>query len=286
MPSARPGQFLHIAPDKRGVPAYVELASNEDRPREKWTKDFASPFLRRAFSIAGLRRNGDYAEADLIYRVVGAGTRWMYSLKPSEFVDALGPLGNVFPISETKPIAWLVAGGVGLPPMLWLAEALTAAGKRSVAFCGSQTADLLALTLDDKKPPGCDARTATHSAKEFTSAGVPVVISTDDGSLAFRGHIGAAMAAYHQAAATAVQDIVVYTCGPERMMEFVAAYCMERSIECYACMERSMACGIGTCQSCVVPVHDAADPEGWTYRLCCTQGPVFDAKEIIWGRDP
>ncbi|MFQ5473626.1 MAG: dihydroorotate dehydrogenase electron transfer subunit, partial [Dehalococcoidia bacterium] len=75
---------------------------------------------------------------------------------------------------------------------------------------------------------------------------------------------------------------VVYTCGPERMMQFVAGYCADRGIECYACMERSMACGMGTCQSCVVPVRNESDEQGWSYRLCCTEGPVFNAREIIW----
>ncbi|UCC31133.1 MAG: hypothetical protein JSU86_02425 [Phycisphaerales bacterium] len=238
--------------------------------------------LRRAFSIGGLRRADDAVHLDVIYRVVGAATRWMESLSVTDRLSLLGPLGNGFPIHDRKRVAWLVAGGVGLPPMLWLAEALQNAGKHTVAFCGAQTGDLLALTLEPSVRPADDAGRATICCREFAQSGAPVVVSTDDGSLGFRGHIGAAMAAYHQANPVPQDDLVVYTCGPEPMMQFVAEYCIARDLECYACMERAMACGTGLCQSCVVPVRDDTDPDGWRYRLCCTEGPVFDASEIIW----
>jgi NAD(P)H-flavin reductase len=66
------------------------------------------------------------------------------------------------------------------------------------------------------------------------------------------------------------------------MMRFVAEYCVARRIECYVCVERNMACGTGMCQSCVVPVRDPNDSAGWSYRLCCTDGPIFDARDIFW----
>ncbi len=91
-----------------------------------------------------------------------------------------------------------------------------------------------------------------------------------------------ALAAYTDANAESPGDVVVYTCGPEIMIRGVAGFCRKRGIECYVCMERSMACGTGLCQSCVVPVHDASDAEDWRYRLCCTDGPVFDAAQIKW----
>jgi dihydroorotate dehydrogenase electron transfer subunit len=206
----------------------------------------------------------------------------MSSLKANDHLNVLGPLGNGFPIHDSKPIAWLVAGGVGLPPMLWLSEALRDSGKRTIAFCGTQSADLLPLGLNGDAPPATDASRATLCCREFARNDAPVVISTDDGSLGFHGHVGSAMAAYHQANPTEAEGLAVYTCGPERMMRFVADYCLARGIECHVCMERSMACGTGMCQSCVVPVHDEADPDGWCYRLCCTEGPVFDAASIIW----
>ena len=101
-------------------------------------------------------------------------------------------------------------------------------------------------------------------------------------ALGFAGHVGEAFAEYHRANPVAPDDIVVYTCGPELMMRFVADFCERSGITCYVCMERSMACGMGTCQSCVVPVRDESDADGWRYELCCTDGPVFEAHHIVW----
>lgn len=267
---ARAGQFLHL-----GVPSFGsdDVAANRS----------AAPMLRRAFSIAGLRRLSDDAcEMDVIYRAVGPATHWMASLGTGDSVSVMGPLGNVFPIIPSKPRAWLVAGGVGLPPLLWLAEALHAADKHTVAFVGARSRDLLALTIAEPARLSDDARCAALVASEFSENNVPVVISTDDGSLGFHGHIGGAMSAFHESASASPDDVVVYTCGPESMLQAVAGFCSERSIECHVCMERAMACGTGTCQSCVVTVGDESAVDGWRYELCCTQGPVFDAKRVIW----
>ncbi len=278
--SARAGQFVHLCP-----PTGASRPS-ADRPDDgsgtAWAREYALPMLRRAFSIADLRRDSQGVGIDVIYRVVGAASRWMQTLRPGDGVSLLGPLGNHFPISQRKPHAWLVSGGVGLPPMLWLAEALHAAERKAVAFCGAQRADLLALQLDPTTAPDESAKIATPCAAEFARWGTPAVISTDDGSLGFRGYVGSAMAAYHAASPIPAEELVVYTCGPEPMMRFVAEYCTARGIECYACVERNMACGTGMCQSCVVPVRDANDPAGWSYRLCCTDGPIFEVRDILW----
>ncbi len=238
--------------------------------------------LRRAFSIAGFRRVAEGIEISIIYRVVGTATRRMESLAEDDHLSVLGPLGNSFPVHSSKPTAWLVAGGVGLPAMLMLAEALHEAGKSAVAFYGAQSDDLIALTLAPSMPLSTDAERAVLAAAEFARAETPVIVSTDDGSLGFHGHVGAALETYNRANPIEPDDVVVYTCGPERMMRFVAEHCCVRGIECYVCMERAMACGTGTCQSCVVPLRDSADPEGWQYRLCCRDGPVFDARDILW----
>ena len=166
--------------------------------------------------------------------------------------------------------------------MLYLAEALRDAEKRTVAFCGAQTADLLALSIDHSTAPSSTAQIATDSAEEFTERGAAVVVSTDDGTLGLRGHVGEALTAFYGANPVESDDVVVYACGPERMMEFVASFCDEHGIRCYVCIERAMACGTGMCQSCVVPVRDTEDAQGWRYQLCCMDGPVFDAREVLF----
>ena len=280
--SCKPGQFVHLSPEPQQDDGYLTHDAGSAAGFKKWEAVCSAPILRRAFSIAGLKRESDGVHIEVIYRVVGAATRWMASLQVNDRLSVLGPLGNTFPVNDEKSSAWLVAGGVGLPPMIWLAEALHAAGKRNVAFCGAQSADLLALDLDPNASPACDASHAVDVCPEFTRSGASVVVSTDDGSLGYHGHIGAAMRAYHEANPIPFDDVVVYTCGPEPMMRFVAEYALAHDMECHVCMERSMACGAGMCQSCVVPVRDDDDADRWSYRLCCTDGPVFDAARILW----
>jgi dihydroorotate dehydrogenase electron transfer subunit len=223
---------------------------------------------------------------DVIYRIVGTATRWMARLAPGQVVSAMGPLGNSFPLSPTKQHAWMVAGGVGLPPMLWLAERLRGAGKEPVAFVGARRAALLPLAIENPGGVARDGRSASLSAAEFSLWDTPVVISTDDGSLGCQGHIPDTMKEFARANDVAHDDLVVYTCGPEPMMQAVACFCVKHSIECYTCLERAMACGTGTCQSCAVAVRDAKYDDGWRYALCCTEGPVFDARRVIWTDNP
>lgn len=270
---ARPGQFVHLAPARSASHRYESSGTS-------WSP---VPLLRRAFSIAGLTTmTRDRCHVDVIYRVVGTATRWMGSLRAGDRVSVMGPLGNWFSISAGKRQAWMVAGGVGLPPMLWLAEALRAADRVGVAFVGARSGDLVALALDQGVPVSTDGTRAAPVAVEFARHGVPVVISTDDGTLGYAGRVGGALRAYFQGAGVSPDDLVVYTCGPEAMMSDAARFCTEHGIECHVCMERAMACGTGTCQSCVVAIHAPSAADGWRYELCCNQGPVFDARRVMW----
>jgi len=107
-----------------------------------------------------------------------------------------------------------------------------------------------------------------------------MVISTDDGSLGFRGYVGSAMAVYHRANPIGGAELVVYTCGPEPMMEAVAEICHTATARCLVSLETPMACGIGICFSCVAKVRQADG--GWDYKRTCVEGPVFDAEQIVW----
>ncbi len=271
-PEAHPGQFVQLSPPS---PTDHPIAASAIMPTP-------SPMLPRAFSIGGLRRAQDGCEVDVIYRVVGVATQWMAGRASGDQVTLLGPLGNPFPISPTKPHALLIIGGVGLPPLLWLAEALRGAGKQTVAFIGAQTADLLPLDCADRPAPDVDAAQPRLCAAEFAATDTPVIISTDDGSRGYQGHAVAALTRYLNAVETPREDCVVYTCGPERMMRATADYCLANDIECHVCLERPMACGVGTCQSCIVTVQSAAAPSGRRFVLCCSEGPVFPADVVVW----
>lgn len=265
-PPAGPGQFIHLRPHDR--PAGPDGQAKDggvgvDPPR---------PFLRRAFSIGGLRRTAGGCEIELIYRVVGAGTRWMSGLRSGDAVHGIGPLGHAFALPPETSTACLVAGGVGLPPLLWFARQLRAAGRQAVLFLGARSGDLLALNVARQE--------GRLIAGELPDT--PVVLATDDGSVGFCGTVVEAFQAYIADEKPDEGGVTVYACGPEVMMGAAARYCAARSWPCYVCLERAMACGIGTCQSCVVPVKDASDPEGWRYALCCSEGPVFEAVEVLW----
>lgn len=268
---AAPGQFVQIsrASAMRGDGAIVEPVAG-------------MPLLPRAFSVGGLRVAGDGHEIDVIYRVVGVATGWMQSLAPGEHATVLGPLGTPFPIDPAKSTALLVIGGVGLPPLLYLAQALQHASVRTVALLGAQRSDLVPLSMIAEASPASDAACAVRCAHEFAALDVPMVISTDDGSLGYKGTVVAALQALTRAQPVTADETVVYTCGPERMMRATAAWCHDAGITCWVCMERPMACGLGTCQSCIVTVRTDAYPSGRRYALCCSEGPVFAAEDVLW----
>ena len=282
-PSAQPGQFVHLIPgesnfkDQRTAPQW--FSTSAPLPETDSQIDLT---VRRAFSIAGLRRSDAHTDIDIVYRVVGKCTRWMSGLTVGGRVNVLGPVGNHFTVAEGKKLALLIAGGVGLPPMMWWAQRLSEMKIETIAFVGAQSRDLLALELSDDDPPAVSGTEPKLSAREFAQHGVRVVLSTDDGSLGFAGYITDALAAYLDAHAPDAGEVTAYACGPELMMKAVADLCALHRIDCELCMERSMACGMGTCQSCVVPIHDSAAPDGWCYKLCCTDGPIFDARQVIW----
>jgi dihydroorotate dehydrogenase electron transfer subunit len=177
--------------------------------------------------------------------------------------------------------AWLVAGGVGLPPVLWLAESLAEQRVATTDFFGARSADLIPLEIDKNTTVSRKTNKPTMCVNEFARYGIPTVICTDDGSLGYHGNVLQAVDDTWRAGPDHYPDLVVYACGPEPMLEAVSAWANTQNVLCYLCMERAMACGVGTCQSCVVPVR-SDQPDGWVYELCCTDGPVFDARDVLW----
>jgi dihydroorotate dehydrogenase electron transfer subunit len=239
------------------------------------------PLLRRPFSLGGRGdRDDGTTELEIVHRVVGAGTAWLARVAEGEEVDLVGPLGNGFALAEDRPRAALIAGGTGIGPMLYLAEALVAAGKEVVAFAGARTAAILPLHTDPGEPPS-RAGWPTLSTAEFAARGVPTVVATDDGSLGFPGLVHEAFARWLAQSPQGTADLVVYACGPEAMMRAIAETCQGRGPRCQFALERHMACGIGTCQGCVCKVRSPGAP-GWRYALVCRDGPVFPGEELLW----
>jgi dihydroorotate dehydrogenase electron transfer subunit len=278
-PKTAPGHFIQIACRE---PVAAEIRSGEfdwspGSPIAFRDADLAEPVavLRRPFSLGG--RRGD--EIDIIHRVVGLGTHFLSALEPGDQISILGPLGNVFTLPGPDEYALLVGGGVGIPPMIYLASELSS---RAIAFAGAVTRDLMPLTVGS----------APNQVLEFSCFNIPVILTTDDGSLGFRGFVTQALEEFldnrlapqlHQN-----QRPHIFTCGPEPMMKRVADIALQRGIPCQIAVERAMACGMGTCQSCCIRVKKP-DPAkaplpgmDWCYRLACTDGPIFTASQLLW----
>jgi len=283
-PATRPGQFIQV--QCRPVSDHVSDRPVVWRPGEppvfkqpELTKK--EPMLRRPFSLAGRREQAGLTVLDVMYRTIGTGTTWLAGVAPGDRLSILGPLGNAFEVKSSKKVAAVIGGGVGIPPMIYLAEALVAEHSQVIAFCGVQTARLLPLSISDRAKIATDCQPAC-CVEPFGALAVPSVISTDDGSIGHRGFVNEAFEIWLKKTAVSPDEIVVYCCGPEAMMRAVAGTCIARGIDCQVAMERHMACGMGTCQSCIVKVRDEASPCGWSYKLCCSDGPVFDATSILW----
>jgi len=291
-PPTRPGQFLQVQcrlPTEQVLAREIPWPRN--RPPRLTQPELADkePFLRRPFSLAGRRdlpahrrrkgRAGLRTELDIIYRTIGTGTRWLSGVKVGGRIGILGPLGNGFAVRDDKPLAALVGGGVGIPPMIYLAEALAKADRNVLAFNGVRTASLLPLKLTSDRP--CPAGRGTLCVEEFARHNVESVVATDDGSLGFRGLVSEAFERWLSDAQVAPADLAVYACGPEAMMRAVGKTCVARGIDCQLALERHMACGMGTCQSCVCKIRDANE-RGWSFKLVCADGPVFDARDVMW----
>ena len=286
-PASVPGQFVQLDCREAGL-------EGADVPREfEWGEgkragvadaDFVMPvaYLRRPFSIADRRDLGDGSvEIDIIHRVVGRGTSLLARLEAGQSISLLGPLGIGFPVAEDLKVACLVGGGVGIPPMLYLAQLVAKGTAQAVAFLGAQRKDLLAVTLEGEAPSATGV--PVMNCAELTPYRTPTVITTDDGSLGMKGYVTGALREFLKGRGD-LRGTVVYCCGPTPMMKATAKVAAEFGVACLVSLEQPMACGMGTCQSCIIK-YKALDgpPTGdWAYKLTCTHGPVFDTRDIVW----
>ncbi len=187
-------------------------------------------------------------ELRVVYRVVGKGTEEFSKLQPGEEITMMGPLGNGY--TQLQENAILVAGGIGIPPMLELAKQLP--GKKTIIL-GYRDAQLFLK-------------------EEFEAYG-DVIVATEDGSVGTRGNVLDAIKE-HQA-----EGDVLYACGPKPMLRALSQYADEQHLNAWFSLEEKMACGIGICLGCAVPIRT---PDGFTYKRVCKDGPVFQSKEIIF----
>jgi dihydroorotate dehydrogenase electron transfer subunit len=235
---------------------------------------------RRPFSIADQWRDASgHTHIGIISRRVGPGTVWLEKRARQDVLNITGPLGHGFEIPRSDMPMVLVGGGVGIPPLLYLARRLDELGHRNVTVIfGAATRDLLPVHLTSE--PATDG-TARACAALAGAARFPTVITTEDGACGMRGVVTDALRQWHvRLPSRARENGMVFACGPEGMLKAVAELTRKLGLGCELCIERTMGCGLGTCLSCTVRVRDESRAEGWRWALACTDGPVFNREQL------
>lgn len=225
----RPGQFVQIA-----VPGF---------------------YLRRPISVCDWRPD-ERGTLDLIYKTVGHGTEAMGELEEGAELDLLTGLGNGYDVNERDEVTasqfpLLVGGGVGVPPLYALCKKLLAACKKPSVILGFNTGS------------------EVFWKREFEELGVPVTVTTADGSVGVEGFVTDAMRQAHG------RYDYAYTCGPEPMLKAVYNLCDANRIPGQFSFEEHMACGFGVCMGCSCKTKYGA-------KRICKDGPVLFKEEIVW----
>jgi dihydroorotate dehydrogenase electron transfer subunit len=270
---SRPGQFAEVDLSGAGLPAAEAI------PEELRDAAHREILLRRPFSFAKVAKERDKTLVDILYCVLGPATLRMTTLRKGDSISVIGPLGRGFWMPAGKKRAILVAGGMGAAPLLHLAQVLTAEQPTVdvIAFVGAKTAaDLPFEGRLDKLAQGLG-----FTLSEFGRLGIRSMVATDDGSAGFSGVVTDCLLNWFGQEQSDAAELIMYACGPEPMLAKVAAIAKDKRIDCQVSMERLMACGIGVCQSCAVACKNGGADA--VYKLCCKDGPVFDAKEVVFG---
>ncbi|HEY3736803.1 MAG TPA: dihydroorotate dehydrogenase electron transfer subunit [Jatrophihabitans sp.] len=231
--------------------------------------------LRRSFALYGANTTEGYAgTVQFVVAAQGPGTRWLVQRTVGEKLDLVGPLGNPFSlpaVSDSGPVpAVLVGGGYGAAPLLPLADALQKQGSHVEIILGAASADRLFGELAAKRLVG------------------QVTVTTDDGSAGQQGWVTDALAAtIERVGATAPDGAraggarpIVYACGPMGMLRAVGDIARAHGIRAQVSVEEAMACGIGVCMTCVLPV--VGDDGKSRFLRSCVDGPTFDAERVRW----
>lgn len=251
--AARPGNFVHISCDAL-------------RP------------MRRPMSI--MRAKDGWIE--ILYKIVGDGLRLLSRKVRGDSISVLGPIGNPFTVSPQRPNALLIGGGVGIPPMVSIADHLCeqAGSFKPLAVLGSEIPFPFDLVPSKLATPWLDSRT-NNSMPLLESWGVPSRLATLAGfEGCFHGYV--TDLAEQWLSTLAVDELAkteVFACGPTPMLKAVAALAARHQLPCQVSLEEYMACAVGGCAGCAVKIDT---PDGPAMKRVCVDGPVFDATTVVW----
>jgi dihydroorotate dehydrogenase electron transfer subunit len=218
--------------------------------------------LRRHFAVHQASRRGGWAGTlEFVVERQGAGTEWLTSVRAHEFLEVIGPLGTAFSYPKRHTNCLLVAEGHGAASLYFLAQELLARHKRVDMLVGAETLEGVFKPIEGKR------------------LSQTISILTADGTLGDRGSVVDALAETIESTNTEV----LYAAAPSSSLARIAAFCKERGIPAQVAVEERMACGLGLCQTCVVPVA-RKDGSGYDHLRSCVDGPVFNPARVLWDR--
>lgn len=252
--TASPGSFVHIQ-------------CNRDIP------------MRRPLSI--MRADAAGGCIEVLFKVVGRGLEALAAARVGERVNLIGPIGQGFVPDPLRPVTVLIGGGVGIPPVVFLAERLAEQRGRPwqlIAFLGSELPFPFRAAADESPLPGLDHRW-NACMPALRDRGVTSRLATLAGfDGCYPGYVtalaGEWLAAQHR---SNLGQVALFACGPQPMLHATARLAREFGLPCQVCLEEFMACGVGGCAGCAVPV---LTEEGPAMKRVCVDGPVFDAQAV------
>jgi dihydroorotate dehydrogenase electron transfer subunit len=251
--SARPGSFVHL------------------------TCDPALP-MRRPYSI--MRASPEQGWIELLYKIVGDGSLALSRRQRGDLISVMGPIGRPFEVHRARPRPLLVGGGVGIPPMIFLAERLmTDAHWRPLVLMGSEVPFPFELTRSALPVTGVpDA--ASDAIALLEEWRVPSRLASGAGLPGcYEGFVTDLARAWLAGLdASARAEVEIYACGPTAMLAATARVAREFEVPCQVALEELMACATGGCAGCAVPVRTA---QGAAMKRVCVDGPVFDAYQVF-----
>lgn len=246
---AKPGQFVHIT------------VSN-------------SLSMRRPISVMSVDvENGTF---DLLYKVVGEGTRQLSERKIGDVLSIIGPIGNNFKMTDNK-IPLLIGGGVGMPPMIFIAQQIKDSDYDPFVILGSEVPFPFTPELSKM---GKHYKQASHTMPLLAKWGVTCRLASLQGYKGvFKGYATDLARAYlEKLSQEALAQVEIYSCGPYLLLEAVAKLAEEYNLPCQVSLEEYMACAVGGCAGCVVEVQTE---QGVAMRRVCVDGPVFDVQAVF-----
>jgi len=224
----------------------------------------SDPLLPRPLAIFRAAREGGRDVVEFVYKVVGRGTALLSGLHPGDPVRLTLPLGRGFSLGERDRSFWLVGGGVGFSSIFPAAAALAEGGVPFDLFLGARTR---AELPPREWTPGAGRRGRLH-------------LCTEDGTAGYQGRVSEAVRErLERLAAAEAARLTILACGPREMLAALAACAAASGVKAQVALENHMACGFGVCWGCVVALKGE---QGVAYRRVCREGPVFDAREVVW----